>query len=253
MAGELFKIAVDNKELIRRFSALESNFGNKVLIKAMNDTAFDIRDAFKAEFRRIFDKPRPLTINSILFKPAKAGRLVAEIFVRDDVSDGTPPSKYLFPQVVGGNRAQKSFEKRLQALPRVRNSLFAPGRDMPQDAYGNLPAKLYPQILSQLGAQFDPTSNDTEQTKRRRLKRTRKKGGGGNFFILPNKRGKLKANVIYERVNFIYGLGSKIRIALQPIDRTSYKPRFKPGPLAQRIFDEKFAESFHRRLISMGG
>lgn len=253
MAGELFKIAIDNKELVRRFSAMETDFGNQVLIKAMNDTAFDIRDAFKTEFRRVFDKPREITVNSILFIKAKPGRFIAEIYVRDDVNDGMPPSKYLFPQVVGGPRAQKTFEKRFRSNFQIGDKFFRPGSRQDLDAYGNLPAKLYPKMLAQLQASFDPLNRESDKGRARRNKRARRKGGGANYFVLGRDRGKLKAGVIYERVNFIAGLGSKIKIALQPIETTNYKVRFRPGPLAQRIFDKKFPDAFHRRLISLGG
>ena len=246
----MFKIAFDAARLIKRFHDIEKKELSDIMVKSINDTAFDIRDGFKDEFRRVFDRPRPLTVNSILFKAATPGKLSAEVFVRNEVNKGVPPSEYLFPNVQGGGREQKVPEKRLQANPRIRNKFFTPGRSMPLDAYGNLPAKFITKIMSQLAVQFDPTANETEKKRGSRLRRQRKKGGGGSFFVLPVKRGKLRPGVVYERV--VSGSDSIIRTALFPVNSVNYSVRFKPGPVAQKIFDRKFKVNFERRMRAGG-
>ena len=71
-----------------------------VVATALTRTAVEVKDALRAELPRVFDRPTPYTLNSLFVKPARADRLQAETYFKDDsAGSGTPATKYLLPQV----------------------------------------------------------------------------------------------------------------------------------------------------------
>jgi hypothetical protein len=225
-----------------------------VVAFALNETMFLIKDAWPQEMQKVFDRPTPLTLNSVLYKKATKGNLVAEVFIRDEAFKGTPPSEYLFPEVAGGQRGIKPFEKRLNTLIRRASGSgqYVPGRGLALDSFGNVPASVLGKVLSQLGARFNAEQNETALRKGRRLKRQRRKGGGGSYFAIPLDRGKLKRGVVYERITTAHG--SAVRAVLFPVSRTpTYAPRFKPAQISQILFNAHFPVEFARAMASILG
>ncbi|WP_444897745.1 hypothetical protein [Microbulbifer sp. SSSA005] len=83
---------------------------------ALNNVAFRIRGEERAAIGRIFANPAKLTLNSVLVKKATKRSGVAKIFIRDQATNGTAPSKYLAPSVIDVKRNDKRFEHALRDL-----------------------------------------------------------------------------------------------------------------------------------------
>ncbi|HZQ01404.1 MAG TPA: hypothetical protein VFB13_17800 [Reyranella sp.] len=111
------------------------------------------RDAVIAEMQRVFDRPTPYTLNSLYVWGATKKKLVAEVVIKDDQNKGTPASKYLAPEIEGGERSFKRFERSLQLAGLLPSGMYAaPGHEAPLDQYGNMPPQLLVRILSDLRA-----------------------------------------------------------------------------------------------------
>lgn len=215
------------------------------VVRAVNDVAFGVRGAWQREAARVFDRPTSFTRNAVLVAKAgsgvagaaaqfRAGRgateVEARIYIRDDAFKGTPPVKYLFPQVQGGVRAAKRFERALRAAGVLPPGMIAvPGSAAKLDAYGNLPAGTITRILSQLRASPDALQNASNST---RSRRSRKRGG--TYFGLRERRGNLLPGV-YERVDFAFG--SAVRPVLIFVSRASYRKRYDVFDVGQRYID----------------
>lgn len=107
----------------------------------------DLPDAM----RRVFDNPTPFTLNSLFVKPATRESLSARVMVKDSASRGVVPEKFLFPEVAGGGRNEKGFEKALRYGGWLKGGERAiPADDMPRDAYGNVSGPTIRSILATL-------------------------------------------------------------------------------------------------------
>lgn len=243
---------IDDRRLIARLQGYEHEAPRSIVI-ALNDAAFAVRTGWMSEISKVFDRPTPITQRAPLVKKATQQNPQAEIYIRNEATKGTPPAEYLIAQAEGGQRSQKPFERRLARVALGRQ-FYVPGKGAADllNAYGNMPARVISKILSQLQARFDPSQNETEKSRARRLRKQRKKGGGGSFFVLANNRGKLKAGVVYERINEGNG-ESRVRSVLFPVDAApSYRQRFKPVEITTRIFNREFERRLTRLLIGRG-
>lgn len=246
MAANPLRIEVDpDNVLARQFTALELKNLPFAVMQAANNTAFAVQQEWKRQMPRVFDRPTPLTQNAIVYRKATKAKLAAEVLVRDEAFKGNPPAKYLQAQVTGGQRNLKGFERRLAAQGILPAGMFAvPGKGVQLDAFGNLPARLYNPILSQLGARFDPLQNETDISRKRRTKRQAKQRGG-DYFANKQKRGRLLPGV-YQRIRT--GFGGALRSILIFVRAPVYKPRYRIFDLAQRLYERQFKFQFEREL-----
>lgn len=249
----LLRIEVDPGNLAQRvFTDIEKEQIPFATRQATNAVAFQMREEWRKQAMRQFDRPRALTLNAILYRKAVKGqRDYAEVYVRDEAFKGTPPAKYLQAQVNGGERKLKPFERLLRDKGILPAGEFAvPGKGAQLDSHGNIKAAQITQILSQLGAQNDPQQNTTEaSTARRRNKRV--KSRGGEYFAPrrndPNRyRHAHLALGVYERVQT--GFGGAIRSVLHFVRQANYQPRFKVFEIAQRQWQVLMPFYFNREL-----
>lgn len=143
-------------------------------VKAVNDVVRSARKAAYAEQRRVFDRPIAYTVppegledrgGSLLAQFAKAPKLAQPSEARGDLmvrAPGQVPAsavaqeKYLSPQIEGGSRRQKRFERLLSRKGILPPGWFAlPGKGAKLDAAGNLPGSLIVKLLAYLQA-FGP-------------------------------------------------------------------------------------------------
>lgn len=240
----LIRIAVDADNMLgRTFTELERKNLPFAIVQACNATAVNIRQQWANTAPRVFDNPAPMTRKAAQYRKATKQKLYAEIFLRDEADNGTPPAKYLQPQVEGGTRKKKGFEILLQQKGVMPPGMFAvAGQGAQLDQYGNVPARQISQILSQLGAREDKYQNQTDTSaSRRRAKRKR----GGEYFTVQKKRGRLLPGV-YERITTAFG--SAVRSVFIFTPKATYKPRYNIFGLAQRAWDKLMPFHFNREL-----
>lgn len=216
-------------------------------MQAINATAVETRQRWADVMPRVFDRPMPLTQRAVLYKKATRARLESEIFIRDEAFKGTPPAKYLQAQVEGGQRRRKGVEVRLGAQGLLPAGMYVvPGKGAQLDVYGNIKGSVVNQVLSQIGARFDPLQNETDDSRGKRHRRDARKGTRrGDFFALTRARGRLKPG-IYQRI--ATGFGSAVTSILRFVDRARYRKRYDIFGMAQKIYDRRFAANFRREF-----
>lgn len=192
--------------------------------KALTATAFDVRDEEKKEMLRIFDRPTPFTMNAFQVVPARKSTLVAEVTTKAPVGMGG--FHYLRPQIEGGGRPMKRFERALLRADIGAGGFAAviPARTATFDKYGNWSAGERNRVLSALQAQSDAWMNTTEASKRR-------KPGRGDIYV--GKRGGTVG--VFERK------GEEDRLILVFLRRPPrYTPIFKFEDVAERTIAARY-------------
>lgn len=167
----MIKLTFDTKLLKQRFDAIGSKQLPFAMALTLTRTAQVMQTHEKIEAKFAFDRPTKFTLESVFIRGATKRNLEAFIFLRDEASKGTPPVKYLAPEVYGGQRRVKRFERALQAAGILgRDEATVPGQLAKLNQYGNITAGTITQILSFLRASPDPMQNRTKDPGRRKRK-----------------------------------------------------------------------------------
>ncbi len=206
------------------------------LALALNRTAEMVKLEESKEMQRVFRSPTPYTLDALYLKRATKTRLEAKVWVKDASAKGTPATKYLLPQVYGGERNTKRFESLMRDRDYMTASEYVvPAEGAQLDAYGNLSRGQLSKILSQLQAAFDPRQRETPTSRKRSLRR---KARGGRYFIggAPG-RGKHLPRGVWERLTTGFGYG--VRPVLLFVRRPVYVPRFKFFDVAERVVNDQ--------------
>lgn len=146
-------ITTDIDKALKQFYVLEPRQFPFIVSFAMNKTMRYVKDDIRAEMQKVFDRPKAFTLNSLRTEIAKKDNLVALIQFRDFAGKGTPASKYLAPEIYGGGRSYKGFEKQLQRNGILPAGLYAvPAKGAPLDQYGGISGSVIVKILSYLKA-----------------------------------------------------------------------------------------------------
>lgn len=103
--------------------------------------------------RSAFDRPTAYTLNSTFITVATKDSLTARIGIKNQLGRGVVPENFLFPEVFGGGRREKRFERALRFAGFLRDGERAmPGAGVPLDGYGNVSASTIRNILRQVGS-----------------------------------------------------------------------------------------------------
>lgn len=177
-------------------------------VVALTRTGQEVKQAEYEEMSNVFVSPTPYTLNSVFLKPATKAKPEATVFIKDDQATsqaGIPATKYIGPEIDGGSRSIKRFEKRLQLDGAMPAGWFAvPGEFARLDQYGNISRGQITQILSQLTLTkvSGYSANISPRSRKGAIKRA-----GGQFIALPQGRGKLLPG-IYQVTQFGVGRSS---------------------------------------------
>lgn len=226
----MFGVTVDAANFVGRVLAFSKAFP-KETSQALNKSAFEVRKGWSDEIVKIFDRPAPLTVRAPLYKKSSPQVLVAEVYIRNEVSKGTPPSAYLIHHVRGGPRNQKASERLLNRNLGM-GKYWVPGPGAPLNSYGNVSQGWLNKVLSSVQANNDPQQH-TIGRKQGRRGRGRKR----IFFRVPaGADTKLNRSIIYERKSD----RSIIPVIITTNKVPQYRKRFDAFGLAQRIFYDRF-------------
>lgn len=109
--------------------------------------------AVVAELPRRLDRPTAYTLGATRVEPSTVSSLAARVAVKDKGAAGTAPEHYLVPEVFGGPRREKRFERALRYAGILQRGEFAvPGRRAALDAAGNLVRLELADVLAAAGA-----------------------------------------------------------------------------------------------------
>lgn len=229
---------------IDRLDALARQQLPFVTALALTRTGQAVQQGLRAEMSKVFDRPTPYTLNSLRLIPATKQRLQAVVWVKDEWSvgtSGTPATKYLTPEIYGGPRGVKGFEKALRRAGILADNMYAvPAADAPLDRYGNLTGALMVQLLSSLGALHDSLSRQTARS----MKRHRTPS---EFFVV-TKPGSNRTEGIWRR------RGSEVRPILHFVKQPQYRPRLRFFEVGKAIAERELPRQFHLALAqTLGG
>ena len=232
MAGAPFRIDISNNidHLMRGLTDLERNKIPFVTAYALTKTAQDAKAAEVEVMAKVFDRPTRFTLNALYVQSATKADLTAMVRFKEGFGS-VPAWRYLGPQVEGGPRRHKSFERALIRAGVMRSDEFAmPGLGASLDQHGNIKGGIITRVLSDIGANPDPQSNTTARSRKRNARRR-----SGRYIVLRNgvKPG------IYLRTG-----GRQIVPFLLFTRAPNYEKRFPFYETAQRVFRQRFAMHF---------
>lgn len=207
---------------------------------AINDTVDDMVVSQKVEMRRVFDNPRPYTLNAIgpRYATKSGGILQAGIAFREFGVKGTPAYKYLTPHIKGGPRRQKRHEKALQSIGILPPGVFTvQGDEYEKDQYGDIPGGQYTRMLAELGVQGVGLGGPKSQRKAR---------SRGDRQFIPLKRGDRTFAIAERR-------GEQNVIMLVFIPSPNYQPRYDFYGVARKQVQISLPKHFNRIFSRMMG
>ena len=132
-------------------------------VVALTRTAVKASALMQDHIRHKFDRPTQYAIGAPRAVPAKKTTLSSAVLLRD--FGGTPAGNYLGPEIIGGPRGQKRFEKALTYIGALPSGGFAtPGAGAAMDQFGNQRSGEIVKILSTLKA-FGETGYHANRSK----------------------------------------------------------------------------------------
>jgi hypothetical protein len=186
-------------------------------IYAATLTAREVKTHEQSVMRRVFDRPTPYTLNALATKPATKAAPVASVEFKE--FGGTPAKRFLNPEIHGGARSMKSFERQMGG------QFYAPGKGAVLNAYGNIAGSVYRRMLSQLMAS---TNADANASGSRRSKKKRKSDA---YFV--TKRGGIMQRK-----------GSDVKLVLVPIRAPNYRKLFPFYDEAKQVVAARYPDNF---------
>jgi len=234
-----YTVEGDISQITQHLSGLAQEQVPFATILALTRTAKFVQAKIKEEIPRAFDRPTPFTINSTYVQPATKQRRYAMVYIKEAEKGRVAPIRFLQPEIYGGPRGRKSFEKRLIDAGRMPPGTYVvPARGAKLDQYGNFPGSELVRVLSDLRAHFDTTQN-------RGRKRRRGKPPQSYFSTWPPspKTQHLKPG-IYLRTTFRGLGGTAIKPVLMFVRSVSYRKRLRYFEIADQTARMRFPYEF---------
>lgn len=145
-------------------------------------TLKDIQKNNPKWMKRAFDNPVRWTLNSMRIEPATKRKGGGRVFFKDEHKaggKGTNAGRYLLPNITGEARPHTRWERFLIARGvMARNEYAMPASGITLDRHGNVPTRVYPEIVAQLKLGFNGIGSASAKTMKRRKVR-----GVGRIFI----------------------------------------------------------------------
>jgi len=230
------KIGTNAEDVAKAIKSAGNRQVRFALANTVNDLAFDAQRRHKNYVNQVFDRPTRWTEKATQVRKAtktvgSMRYLSAWVQLKGDAFKGTPPTKYLKAQAMGGKRADKRSEAALRAkgiLPQGMQTLVMPKY---QDKNGNIRGPFMVKLLSYLrafGEQGYNMNRNMSKAQRKAALRTMKaiNQNSDKYFVLTSKKTKKPVGV-FERKSGKgkTGLGN-IEPVLMFIPAPNYKKRY---------------------------
>ena len=215
-----------------------------IMLNGLTQIAYTVRYDEKKEMQRVFDRPTPFTLNSLVIFKATKQKPEATVALRDPAGiafSDILKKHYLVPQIYGGSRALKKFEKRVISSGYFKpNSFLMPGQGVKMNKYGNVNKGDIQKILSGLKAQFDPQRNQKGKGKARKR---RLKNRNNEYFAVGNQtKSSRLAPGVYERYRFAAGT------SIKPVFMIGRKPRYKKLFRFFEVAEDSITKNWKREM-----
>jgi hypothetical protein len=241
-------------ELGTRLDDLSRKYIPFAAAKALTGTALAIQEREIHEMRDVFDRPTPYTLSGTYVKPATKSHLQAQVALKDFAGKGIAAATYLAPQITGGTRRLKRFERALRAVGHLPDDYFiVPGSGAKLDAYGNIQPSQLVQILSYFKAfpEAGYRANMSDRRRARLARGSKRKGTLGYAYFVGRPGGRLPLGV-WQRFGF--ARGSAIKPVLIFVRQAHYQPIFDFADVAttnaERTFTPLFASALAEAIAT---
>ncbi|MDX0542605.1 hypothetical protein GOC59_23760, partial [Sinorhizobium medicae] len=108
------QIKVDLRQFNRSLTDIERKQLPYAIMLTLNETAKGGRLEVQREMDRVFDRPTPYAKRGVVYERASRQNLRAAVVVTGDrTKGGLPATAFLSPQIEGGMRTHKAFERQL--------------------------------------------------------------------------------------------------------------------------------------------
>jgi hypothetical protein len=236
----MITLKVEGLEALRRtLDGFSDRRFNAAIATALSRTASALREEYKVQLSRVFDRPTPYTLGGLFVQTATADSLNAFVGFKDEraAGGGTPATKYLLPQVKGLQRNVKRMELALRhagALP--AGYVTVPGQGANIDAHGNIERAQVRLILEQLRRRSQVGPHRKGVQARSVMK------AGAEYFVVP-VGGKLQAGV-YARDVF----SRNITPVLIFVKQAAYRALFDFDGMGRRFSNERLPVEIRRSI-----
>lgn len=206
---------------------------------ALTRTAtYAVKTAIPDVMRAVFDSPTAYTINGLRVEPSTVETLSARVMVKNESGSGVAQENFLFPEVEGGARKAKRFERALRAAGFLRSTQFAvPGKGVTLDANGNVSGAQVRSILSALqGIRGGVGAKGQRAGRGRALK---------NDLFVGKPRGGDRPDGIWRRE------GKRLRALFVFTDQPLYSKRLDFTGTVQQVALDRFRVEFEKALPGM--
>ena len=201
----------------------------------------------KHEMRDIFRSPTPYTLSSLFVRPATKTNLTAEVKLKDYATKATPAATYLAPQIKGGTRPMKRFERAMQSVGALPPGYrIVPGGGAKLDSYGNMNRGQIVQILAYFRT-FPEAGYKANMTAAGRAKMalgTKKKPGFRYFVGRPGDRMPLG---VYQSMRG--GGPGSLKPVMVFVRTASYRKIFDFEYVVEKTVEKEFAGQFSRAYV----
>jgi hypothetical protein len=219
MSNQYAEVKIEGLEEV--LQGLDPKLAADVVRSTINNLAFQARKDVIKEMSSVFDNPTPYTLSSVLVQKAENQNLSAFISIKDQAIKGTPPSKFLGPEIYGGERSHISTERQLAKEGIIEPNEYLIPWKAPRNQYGNVSPGLYNKVLSGLQAATDAYQNSPAAGQG--YKGTRKGRRKKYDFFAVRRKG---TTIIFEKKLNSSGDGHVTPLFVSA-DKVSYKPRLK--------------------------
>lgn len=218
----------------------------RTVARALNDTAFKVMDAERAEINSKFDRPKAWVAKNVRVFKATPDRLSATVGATDWFNrggmqpKGTAWERILSPHVYGGQRLQKASERRLQQAGLLPRGWFTvSGQAAKLDRHGNISGGEIVAMLSWVGAMGQYAGDNTNKRDRLTKKRNATERRGEAYFVarVGNRQGIHPG--IYKRLR-----SRQIKPLLMFVSRANYRQRLDWFGVGHRVVAEEFPRAF---------
>jgi hypothetical protein len=223
-----FNVSSDLDKLQSKLDDLASKQVPFAISLALNQTAQYAKDNLFSAMRRIFDRPKPYTLNSLYIKPSNKSNLSVTVGHKP----GSPVNQYVAAEIEGGQRFAKHFESVLRY-----GEYLVPGQGIKLDAYGNPSRAMVMQIIAAL-----KSGNGTP-------------GNNGIFIVRPGAFSKLRPG-IYQRYGRTVKIKGKrghkeaiqtdghVRALFLFVTKTTYRAIYDVEGIVTRVYEAEFGKQF---------
>lgn len=217
--------------------------------RALNDTVAGGRKAAQGQMEGDLHRPTAYAKRGIVYERSDKHNLEASVIIYGSKSTngGLPAAYFLGPQIDGGQRSHKAFEKQLVARGYMRtNEVAVPAARLRLNQYGNVTQGQINKIMSGLKVDYRGGGATRVASTSKGKSRAAAKG---RYFV-PRRSSSLAPGIYYEKPS----RKKAIYPVMLFVGKTAYTKRFKFRQAvilhANRNFEKNFNIRFQQALAT---